>query len=64
MWSCGSVLEGTKDGSGLTLRAFRVRLKVALCRLQAAQTKLIPLVGSRAGLNGTAKKGDAIAALC
>lgn len=64
MWSCGSVFEGTNEGSGLTLRAFRVRLKVDLFLLQAAQTKLNPLLGVEAGLNGSARKDDAIALLC
>jgi hypothetical protein len=64
MWSCGSVFEGANNGSGFTLRAFRVRLKVDLFLLHAAQTKLAPLLGIKAGLNGIAKKGDVIAALC
>lgn len=64
IWSCGSVLDGMNDGSGFTLRAFRVRLKVDLCLLHAAQTKLSPLLGVEAGLNGIAKKSDAIAVSC
>ena len=60
MWSCGCVFEGRKEGSGFTLRAFRVRLKVDLSRLQAAQMKLRPLLESGEGLKGMEKSGDAI----
>ena len=60
MWSCVSVLEGANDGSGFTLRALRVRRNVDLSLLQAAQAKLKPFLGTREGLKGMAKNGDAI----
>lgn len=60
MWSCGSVLEGRKDGSGFTLSALRVRRKVDLCR-QDWQTQLETLLGALDGLNARLENSEAMA---
>lgn len=60
MWSCGSVLDGRKDGSGFTLSALRVRRKEEALRRHVWQMKAEVSVGSVDGRRRVEKREGAM----
>lgn len=62
MWSCGSVLEGRKDGSGFTLSALRVRRKLDLWRQDWQIHVDDDFVDEGAGRSARLEKMEAMAA--